>query len=120
MSNTPDPDRFRNRLAFFLVGSFVGCVPLFVFWGMPETSKDIVTYMVGQLSGMALMALGHYFVQKAGQDALDTKRAETTGKMADAITAAAQSTPPSGDAGKAADDVADAAVRKADQIKGDV
>ena len=57
-------DQFRNRLTFFLVGSFVGIIPLFIFWGMPQTSENIVTYMVGQLSGMALMALGFYFTRE--------------------------------------------------------
>lgn len=60
-------DMFRNRLTFFLAGSFVGIIPLFIFWGMPETSENIVTYMVGQLSGMALMALGHYFTNSAAK-----------------------------------------------------
>lgn len=101
------PDAFRNVLAFFLVGSFVGALPLFVFWGMPNTSKDIVTYMVGQLSGMATMALGFYFTNKAGQDTLDAKRAESTGKMADAIVAAAASTPAPAD---------DGAIREGDSV----
>lgn len=58
-------DQFRNYLTFFLAGSFVGIIPLFIFWGMPKTSENIVTYMVGQLSGMALMALGYYFSNSA-------------------------------------------------------
>jgi len=78
----------RNALAFLLVGSFILILPMFIFWGMPATSKDIVTYMVGQLSGMALMALGFYFAQKAGQDALDQSRSDNTGKAFDAIKAA--------------------------------
>lgn len=61
------PAQFRVHLTFFLVGSFVGSLPLFIFWGMPETSKDIVTYMVGQLSGMATMALGYSFPRE-GKD----------------------------------------------------
>lgn len=70
MAASPSPktnpgDLFRNRLTFFLVGAFTGIIPLFVFWGMPETSKEIVTYMVGQLSGMALMALGYHFTRES-------------------------------------------------------
>jgi hypothetical protein len=78
----------RNFLAFILVGSFIGVVPLFVFVAVPEQNKDIIVYMVGQLSGMALTALGFYFVSKVGQDALDATRAENTGKMAEAVTTA--------------------------------
>lgn len=56
-------DNFRDKLTFFLAGSFVTIIPLFIFWGMPSTSENIVTYMVGQLSGMATMALGYYFTR---------------------------------------------------------
>lgn len=118
MTETPkDADRFRNFLAFALVGAFISCIPLFVIIAIPSGNKDIVTYMVGQLSGMALSALGFYFVKQAGQEALDTKRAENTGKLADAVVAAAASTPQGNQAGKAADAVADAAADKAQEIK---
>ncbi len=71
-------DKVRALLAFFLVGSFVGMVPLFIFWGMPQTSKEIVTYMMGQLSGMALMLLGNYSTKPAGEDKLNEQRADNT------------------------------------------
>ncbi|WP_146049642.1 hypothetical protein [Novosphingobium sp. HII-3] len=90
MNETLSPlDRVRNWLAIFLVGSFVGALVVFVFIGIPETNKDIVTYMVGQLSGMTTMALGLYFTNKLGQETLDAKRSETTGKLADAVVSAA-------------------------------
>lgn len=78
-----DADRFRNLLAFLLIGAFVFALPALMLKSIPEGNKDIVTYMVGQLSGMALTALGFYFVNKAGQDALDNKRADNTGKALD-------------------------------------
>ena len=68
---------------------------------------------------MALMALGFYFTNKAGQDALDAKRSETTGKMADAMVATANATGSGDGAGKAADAVAEAAVDKAAEVKGE-
>ena len=58
-------DKFRSQLTFFLAGAFVGIIPLFIFWGMPKTSENIVTYMVGQLSGMATMALSYYFARSS-------------------------------------------------------
>jgi hypothetical protein len=73
----------RNLLAFMLTGAFVSTIPLFVFKSIPEANEQVVTYMVGQLSGMALMALGFYFVNKVGQDAIDATRADNTGKLAD-------------------------------------
>lgn len=112
-----NPDEVRNWLAFLLVGAFIAIIPLFFLRGLPQGNEQIITYMVGQLSGMATMALGFYFTNKVGQDALDAKRADNTGKLADAVVAAASSTP--GDtAGKAADAVAGAASDKADEIRG--
>lgn len=57
----------RNLLAFSLVGAFVGGIIAFTFYAIPESNRDIITYMVGQLSGMATMALGFYYVGKNGQ-----------------------------------------------------
>lgn len=110
-------DRVRNRIAFFLVGAFVGAIGVFSFVGMPKDNKDILTYMVGQLSGMATMALGFYFTKGAGQDAADAEKTANTGKLAEAITATAKVAVPDA-AAKAADEVADAAADTADRIKG--
>ncbi len=97
----------RNLLAFLLVGAFIGVLPLFAFKTIPESNKDVIVYMVGQLSGMALTALGFYFVNKVGQDALDATRADNTGKMAEAVTTALKST-----AGEAGSDV----IRAGDEV----
>lgn len=113
-----DADRFRNLLAFFLISAFVVTLPLLIFKDIPQENREIVVYMVGQLSGMATMALGFYFTQKAGQDALDNKRAENTGKLADAVVAAANAAPIAEAPIKAAEAVADAAQAKADEIRG--
>jgi hypothetical protein len=79
-------ERVRNLLAFLLVGAFISTLPMFVFKVIPAENKELVVYMVGQLSGMATLALGFYFVSKVGQDALDAKRADNTGLMATAVT----------------------------------
>jgi hypothetical protein len=107
----------RNLLAFLLVGAFISAAIIFTFVAIPDSNRDILTYMVGQLSGMALTALGFYFVNKVGQDALDAAKTENTGKLADAVTTALSST--SGDAAALAADVtAEAARDKADEIGG--
>lgn len=100
MNSAPHAEGFKNVLAFCLVGAFIACIPLLIFKTIPEANEQIITYMVGQLSGMALTALGFYFVNKAGQDALDTARSDNTAKAFDAIKAAAEATP-----GKAEPDV---------------
>lgn len=92
-----DIDAFRDRITLFLVGSFVGALALMIFWGMPVTSKDIVTYMVGQLSGMTLMGLGYYFTKGAGEDAANAQKSENSGKAFDAIAATAKAATPEPD-----------------------
>ena len=87
----------RNALAMLLVIAFISTIPMFLLATIPEANKEIITYMVGQLSGMALTALGFYFVSKVGQDALDAKRTENTGKLAEAITATANAGTLAGD-----------------------
>ena len=106
----------RNLLAFLLVGAFVIAIGLFVFKAIPEGNSDIVTYMVGQLSGMALTALGFYFVNKVGQDALDAKKTDNTTKALEAIKATAQATGAT-EAADAAEQTAEAATEKAEEFK---
>lgn len=78
----------RNLLAFLLVGSFVGMLPALLLIGIPTANEQIITYMLGQLSGMAITVLGFYFVNKVGQDALDAKRTDNTSKALEAISEA--------------------------------
>ncbi len=113
-------DRMRNILAFILVASFISGGGAMFIIAIPEANKEIVTYMVGQLSGMVTTALALYFVSKAGQETLDAKRAENTGKLADAVVAAANATPaPSDDLAKAAaDHVVEGAEQAAAEVKG--
>lgn len=87
-------DRTRNGLAFFLIGSFVGSLVALTFRPIPADNKDLLTYMLGQLSGMALMALGYYFTKGAGQDAQDAARTENTAKALDTIKATATASAP--------------------------
>ncbi len=115
----------RNALAFLLIAAFISTVPLLVWKTIDAENKDLLTYILGQLSGMALMVLGFYFVNKAGQDAVDAKkveldqaRAENTGKLADAVKAAVTTTGSTEGASLAADSVAEAAVEKAEEFKG--
>lgn len=109
----------RNGLAGLLVMAFIGAMGAFTFFIIPTENKDILTYMVGQLSGMATTVLGFYFVSKVGQDALDTKRADTTGKLADAMTTVVKANTDQSGVDKAAEEVAGAAADKRDEIIGD-
>ena len=110
----------RNLLAFLLVGAFIATLPLFVFKSIAAENKEIIVYMVGQLSGMATTALGFYFVSKVGQDALDAKRTENTAKLADLATNALEAgKPPEAKVEEAARSTAQAAADRADDFAGD-
>lgn len=100
-------DRMRNILAFILVAAFITALGAMFAIVIPSENKEIVTYMVGQLSGMVTSALALYFVTKVGQEMLEARRADTTDKMADAVVAATNSTPgpTTGDVIRPGDDV---------------
>jgi len=106
----------RNLLAFLLIGAFITAMGALFAIAIPQKNEQLLTYMLGQLSGMAVTVLGFYFVNKVGQDAVDAKRVDNTAKALDAITAAT-STPKQ--ASEAAEQVADAAQHEADAIRGD-
>lgn len=123
-SPTEQIDWTRMLLAFALVGAFISVIPFLLFKDIPKANEQIITYMLGQLSGMAVMALGFYFVSKVGAEAAEAKRADldaartdNTGKLADAVVAAAQAgTDPSKAAADAAAATAGAATEKADEF----
>lgn len=85
-------DRMRNLLAFLLIGAFISVLPVLTFKAIPTDNKEIIVYMIGQLSGMATMALGFYFTNKVGQDQIDAKRIETNAKLVDAVVAGNETT----------------------------
>lgn len=108
----------RNLLAFLLVGAFISVLPVLTFKAIPDANKDIITYMIGQLSGMATTVLGFYFINKVGQDALDAKRSDNTGKAFETLkTALDKNTPPAEQLEEAVDETAQAAKDKATEIK---
>lgn len=119
MSTQQEIARMRNLISFLLVGAFVSLLPLLIYKAIPEENEQIITYMIGQLSGMALMALGFYFVNKVGQDEADALKAANTGEAFRAIETVAQGQKQPAGVADAVDQVAAAAENKADEIKGD-
>ena len=72
-------DLMRGFLAILLVLSFqVALAALFKFT-VPETNRDMVIYMLGQLSGMVTTAIAFYFAtSKSSQD-----KNQIIGRMSD-------------------------------------
>lgn len=107
-----------NVIGCALVSGFLGALAALFIIPIPPENKELIIYMLGQLSGFAGGIVAYHYTSKAGEAELDAKRAENTGKLADAITAAASSTPANGPAAPvAADRVAGAAEEEADQIR---
>lgn len=99
--------RFRDRLGGLLVGGFIGAL-LILFWvPIPETNEQLITYMIGQLSGFAGGVVAYHYTMNA----LNVQASNNTGKMADAIVEAAKAGTGTGqgEKGAAADGAAEAA-----------
>jgi cytochrome c biogenesis protein CcdA len=109
-----DARLFANVVGAALVAGFLGALITLFFVPIPERNEQLITYMIGQLSGFAGGIIAYHYTLTAGAKELDAKRAETTGKLVDLATAAAA---PGGGAGRAADEVVDAAADKAAEIK---
>lgn len=88
----PPHDKFRNWLAVFIVNSFVATLIFLIFHEIPDKNKDTITYILGQISGMATTVLSFYFVSSAAQGRLDEKRADNTAKVVDLATEALKNT----------------------------
>lgn len=100
-------DVTRTTLAAIVLLAFnLSLAALFRF-EVPETNRDMVIYMLGQLSGMATTALAFYF----GTSRSSQEKNEVISDIA--------ARPAPQNAVAAARDVADAAEVRADQIEGD-
>jgi len=76
----------RDSIGVILIFAFVTALGLMFWKAVPADHKDLITYMLGQLSGLVG---GHYTIN-AGAAKLDEKRVENTKAAFDAITATAQ------------------------------
>lgn len=62
-------DYMRAVLALALLLSFQVALGALFKWQVPETNRDMVIYMLGQLSGMVTTALAFYFAtSKSSQE----------------------------------------------------
>lgn len=54
-------DLMRGTLATLLILSFEFALAALFNWKIPKENEQLLTYMLGQLSGMVTMALGFWF-----------------------------------------------------------
>jgi len=77
-----------NVIGCSLVFGFLGAIMVLVWLPVPEANKDLLTYMLGQLSGFAGGVVAYHYTMTAGARELDAKRAETNGKAIDGLKSA--------------------------------
>lgn len=79
----------RDTIGSILLFAFVGALGLMFWVTVPPDNKDLITYMLGQLSGFVGGVVAAHYTINAGQQKLDEKKSENTAKAFDAITATA-------------------------------
>lgn len=56
-------DIIAGTLAFVLTAAFIGAIVMLSWRGIPASNEQLLTYMLGQLSGFVAAALGLYFAR---------------------------------------------------------
>lgn len=91
----------KDAIGIALIGAFIGVLFILFWHEIPAKNEQLIVYMLGQLSGFVGGVISSHYVNKAGDDRLAQERQETsrvqaeaTGKLADAVSAAAAATPP--------------------------
>lgn len=78
-----------NVIGLSLISSFVGALFALFWFPIPPGNEQVVTYMIGQLSGFAGGVVAYHYTMSAGAKELEAQRADNTGKAFEAIKAAA-------------------------------
>jgi hypothetical protein len=88
---------FRDALGLLLVGAFIVATGWLLHRGIPEQNKELVSYMLGQLSGFVAGVVAYHYITKAGEKELDQAREANTGKALDLAYAATPPAAPAAD-----------------------
>ena len=86
-----------NIIGGALIAGFLGALAALFVLPIPEANRDLVTYMLGQLSGFAGGIIAYHYASKAGDTHaldLDAVRTANTGKALDMAREAIAATPP--------------------------
>jgi hypothetical protein len=59
------PDVIAGSLAAVLVAAFIGAIVMLSWREIPKANEQLLTYMLGQLSGFVAAAIGVYFSRRA-------------------------------------------------------
>lgn len=89
MSRPTDKRAIANLIGIALIVAFIGTLIMLCYRAIPPSNEQLITYMLGQLSGMALGVCGYHYTMSAGQALADAHKTENTGKAFEAISAVA-------------------------------
>lgn len=80
---------FRNVVTGFIVGSFVGAIVMLFNYRFPTENRELLTYMLGQLSGFAGACIAFYFSTTLGgehkSELLARQTEQPTGQPGDPV-----------------------------------
>lgn len=100
---------FRDWLAAGLTFAFISVIVSLLFKSFPSDNRELLVYLVGQLSGFVGTALALYFGANKHDEQATEQRAEERGKTLDTIKTLTEvvASSPMGDgpSGKAGDPV---------------
>lgn len=65
VSKMKKSDIIGGILAGVLVAAFIGAIVMLSWREIPKTNEQLLTYMLGQLSGFVAAAVGVYFARRA-------------------------------------------------------
>jgi hypothetical protein len=120
LARVPNMRLLANVIGCALVSGFLGALAALFVIPIPADNKELIIYMLGQLSGFAGGIVAYHYTSKAGEKELDAKRVENTGKLTD-LVGAALNAKPNEETGtspeQAADQVAGAAADEAESIR---
>lgn len=54
-------DTMRNTLGGFIAGSFIGALAALYLFPVPDSNKDLIVFMLGQLSGFMGAVISYNF-----------------------------------------------------------
>lgn len=90
------PRLFANVIGGALIGGFLGALFALFLLPVPEANRDLITYMLGQLSGFAGGIIASHYASKppdAAAQTLDAARTRNLSKSLDLAGAALAATP---------------------------
>lgn len=91
------PRLFANAIGAALIGGFLAALFALFIYPIPSANEQIITYMIGQLSGFAGGIIAYHYASKAHDaeaQTLDAARSANLSKTIDLAGAALAATPP--------------------------